>query len=75
MQAQPGVAINSTSGRQELSFHPDGSSPGSNVTFTLCDVRGASHARAIVVSNSGRARKGVPDAAHAAAACAQVRGG
>lgn len=74
-QAQSGVAIASTNGRKELTFQPDGSSPGSNVTFTLCDVRGVSRASAIVVSNSGRARRGVPDAAHAASACAQVYGG
>ena len=30
--------------------------PGRNATFTFCDTRGASHARAIIVWNTGRAR-------------------
>ena len=42
---------------------------GSNVTFTLCDGRGASHARTLVLSNAGRLRHGVPSAAGIAATC------
>ncbi|MFZ5592965.1 MAG: GspH/FimT family pseudopilin [Pseudomonadota bacterium] len=37
-------------------FQPEGGSGGANDTFTFCDTRGAAKARAIVLSNTGRAR-------------------
>jgi type IV fimbrial biogenesis protein FimT len=74
-QAEPaGVAILSSAGRRRVDFHPDGSSPGSNVSFTVCDGRGAGTARSIVISNTGRLRTGTPTPA-AAATCEKVLAG
>ena len=71
-QAQPeGTAILSTSGRTRVTYRPDGSSPGTNITITLCDRRGAEHATALVINNGGRVRHGEPSAA-AAADCAAI---
>lgn len=67
-----GIAIASSAGRRHVSYRGDGSSPGSNLTFTLCDSRGPSSASTIVVSNSGRIRTGKASAAQAAAACQGV---
>jgi type IV fimbrial biogenesis protein FimT len=71
-QAQPdGVAILSTAGRTHIDYRPDGSATGSNVTFTVCDRRGADDATALVVNNAGRVRSGKPTEA-AATACEQI---
>jgi type IV fimbrial biogenesis protein FimT len=67
---QPGMAIASSIGRDHVTYRIDGSATGTNLTFTLCDRRGASHASTIVVSNSGRPRQGTATKAQAAAACA-----
>jgi type IV fimbrial biogenesis protein FimT len=70
--AEPeGVAITSTAGRTRVAYHPDGSSPGSNLTLTLCDRRGAELATSLVVNNAGRVRSGKPTRA-AAEACEAV---
>jgi len=61
--------MRSTAGRTMLVFQPDGATPGSNVTFTLCDQRGPAKATTVVLANSGRMRQGVPSEA-AALACA-----
>jgi type IV fimbrial biogenesis protein FimT len=66
-----GVAILSTAGRTHVDYRPDGSATGSNVTFTVCDRRGAGDASALVINNAGRVRSGEPTAA-AAAACETV---
>jgi type IV fimbrial biogenesis protein FimT len=73
-QAQAGMAIASTSGRQHVTYRPDGSATGTNVTITLCDRRGVSKASAIVINNGGRPRQGKPTTAEAAAACAGLAG-
>ncbi len=71
-EGQPdGVAIVSTAGRTRVDYHPDGSAAGSNVTFTVCDRRGAAEASALVINNAGRVRSGEPTPA-AAAACENV---
>jgi type IV fimbrial biogenesis protein FimT len=71
-EKQPeGVAILSTAGRTHVDYRPDGSSTGSNVTFTVCDRRGAGEASALVINNAGRVRAGEPTPA-AAAACETV---
>jgi type IV fimbrial biogenesis protein FimT len=68
-EAQPeGVAIVSTAHRTRVAYHADGSSPGSNLTLTVCDRRGAEFATSLVVNNAGRVRSGKPTAA-AAEAC------
>ena len=73
-QAQPeGVAVLTSAGRTHVSYRPDGSSPGSNVTFTVCDARGADRASALVINNAGRVRSGTPTPA-AAATCEQALG-
>ena len=70
--AQPeGVAILTTAGRTHVDYRPDGSSPGSNVTFTVCDRRGHDLATSLVINNAGRVRPGKPTPA-AASACQHV---
>ncbi len=68
--AQSGIAIATTAGRVYSSFRADGGSPGTNLTFTLCDKRGATKAATLVINNGGRVRAGVPTAAQAASTCA-----
>jgi len=71
-ERQPeGTAIVSTAGRTHVDYRPDGSATGSNVTFTVCDRRGAGAATALVINNAGRVRTGEPSAA-AAASCETV---
>ena len=64
-----GVRLWTTGGRTRLIFQPNGSNAGSNVTFTLCDERGANKAVTFVLANDGRMRWGRPTAA-AAQQCA-----
>jgi type IV fimbrial biogenesis protein FimT len=66
-----GVHLRSTSGRKRLVFQPQGgAAAGSNVTFTLCDSRGAAKATTLVLANSGQFRQDTPDPS-AARACEQ----
>ncbi len=67
----PDVRLRSTAGRTRLVFQPNGGNAGSNVTFTLCDRRGAAKATTLVLANDGRLRSGAPTAA-AALACVQA---
>ncbi|MGA9333786.1 MAG: GspH/FimT family pseudopilin [Rudaea sp.] len=71
-QSQTGMAIASSRGRRHVTYRYDGSATGSNLTFTLCDRRGASEASTIVISNAGRVRDGKASASQAAAACAAL---
>jgi len=48
--------ISSPISRSYVRFYPNGSAPGSNATILFCDSRGAAHAGAVSVSNSGRIR-------------------
>lgn len=61
-----GVHLRSTTGRTQLVFQASGGNAGSNVTFTLCDKRGADKATALVLGNDGRLRNGTPTGASAA---------
>jgi len=74
LQAQPPLAgkahLRSTIGRTRVVFQPNGGNAGSNITFTLCDGRGAAKATTLVLANDGRLRAGKPTPA-AAEACAQ----
>lgn len=70
--AQPGMAIATTAGRLYSSFRGDGGSPGTNLTFTLCDKRGAAKASTLVINNGGRIRAGTPTSAQSAATCAAL---
>jgi type IV fimbrial biogenesis protein FimT len=68
--ALPGdVRLRSTLGRTRLVFQGNGGNLGSNVSFTLCDGRGARHAQALILANDGRLRHGTPAAASVAATC------
>jgi type IV fimbrial biogenesis protein FimT len=69
-QAQSGVAIVTSAGREHVTYRSEGTSGGTNVTFTLCDRRGSKYASTVVVSNPGRARTGKPNPDEAATACA-----
>lgn len=64
-----GVHLLTSKGRKRLVFQPNGGNAGSNVTFTLCDGRGAASAVTLVLANSGQLRAGKPTAA-AARTCA-----
>lgn len=66
--ARPGTAIVATEGRKHVAFRPDGMSPGTNLTLTLCE-RKATTAGTIVVNNAGRVRAGTATAAEGAAVC------
>lgn len=70
-QAQAnGIAIVSSQGRQRIRYRPNGTTQLSNLTLTVCDHRGPTEARALVINNSGRLRTGEPSSAQAARACA-----
>lgn len=60
--------LRSTEGRTRLMFQPNGGNVGSNVTFTLCDGRGAGKATSLVLANNGRLRA-APATPAAALAC------
>jgi type IV fimbrial biogenesis protein FimT len=66
------VHLRSTPGRTRLVFQPNGGNAGSNVTFTLCDGRGAEKAVTLVLANSGRLRSGTPSDAAAHACLAEM---
>ncbi|HZV22221.1 MAG TPA: GspH/FimT family pseudopilin [Luteimonas sp.] len=74
LQVQPALAgkahLRSTTGRTRVVFQPNGGNAGSNITFTLCDGRGAAQATTLVLANDGRLRAGTPTPA-SAAACLQ----
>ena len=59
-----------TAGRTRLQFQPYGSNAGSNVTFTLCDRRGAAGASAYVLNNGGNFHEARASPANVSAACA-----
>jgi len=69
-EALPGhVHLRSTTGRRRLVLRPHGgAASGTNVTFTLCDGRGAARAIALALANSGRLRE-VRPVASAVADC------
>jgi type IV fimbrial biogenesis protein FimT len=48
--------IHSSAGRRQVSFHPDGTAGGSNLTLLLCSPDGRHAPLSIVVSNAGRVR-------------------
>jgi type IV fimbrial biogenesis protein FimT len=63
------VRLRSTVGRTRLVIQPNGGNAGSNVTFTLCDGRGAARAETIVLSNTGRLRYGTASEEAIATTC------
>ena len=69
-QMHKGMAIASTAGRRHVIYRADGTSAGTNLTFTFCDRRGPASADTVVISNTGRIRSGKATVSQAAAACA-----
>jgi type IV fimbrial biogenesis protein FimT len=51
-----GIAMRSGNYRKRIVYQPDGSSGGSNSSFTFCDQRQRAHPRVICLSNTGRPR-------------------
>ena len=64
-----GLHLTSTSGRTRLVFQANGSNGGTNVTFTLCDARGANKAKSLIISNSSRIRTAAADPLTAEYSC------
>jgi len=50
------ISINSTNSRRRLTYQADGSTPGSNVTITFCNLDEIIPPKAVIISNSGRMR-------------------
>lgn len=63
-----GYRVTSSAGRTFLVFNTKGATPGSNTTFTICDIAGRTQAQSLVIANSGRMRR-QPATAGAAEAC------
>jgi len=57
VQAQNGLAIVTSEGREQIVYHADGASPGTNLTITFCDRRGIKAAGTVIVGNSGKPRQ------------------
>jgi type IV fimbrial biogenesis protein FimT len=57
VQTQNAMAILTSEARERVTYRADGTSPGTNLTFTFCDRSGANKASTVVVSNAGRARQ------------------
>ena len=51
-----GISLRASNHRKRIMFQQDGSSGGSNSSFTFCDSRGLAPPRVICLSNSGRPR-------------------
>ena len=58
VQTQNGLAILTGAARERVIYRGDGTSPGTNLTFTFCDRSGAKKASTVIVSNAGRPRQG-----------------
>ncbi len=54
--AKENIEITSSRYRRRVVFHALGSAAGSNASYVFCDQRGPSKARAVILSNGGRAR-------------------
>ena len=51
-----GINLRSSNHRKRIVYQPDGSSGGSNASFTFCDTRKLAKPRVICLSNTGRPR-------------------
>ena len=73
LRVQPALAgkvrLRSTAGRTRIVFQGNGGNAGSNATFTLCDGRGPSQARALIMSNTGGLRDGAATPDNLSATC------
>lgn len=50
------LRIFTSAARKRVTFYADGSSPGSNLTMTFCDMNAHSEPKALMLSNTGRPR-------------------
>jgi type IV fimbrial biogenesis protein FimT len=50
------ITVTTTAGGKTITYQTDGTSPGSNATYTFCDVRDRVDPRAVIISNTGRPR-------------------
>jgi len=64
------VHLVTSAGRTRIRFQGNGSNAGSNVTFTLCDLRGPHAATAYAMANNGNLHSTAPEGAGIASACA-----
>lgn len=62
------LAIQSSVGRRHVTFLPDGTAGGSNLTLLFCNVSHTQAPLGVVVSNSGRVRAAAPDPGQAGCA-------
>lgn len=69
--ALDGVRLLNTSGRTRIVFQSNDGNAGSNVSFTLCDGRGAGKAQTLVVSNTGELSQSTAKPEQAAVTCAR----
>jgi type IV fimbrial biogenesis protein FimT len=53
---QSGITLRSGNRRKRIVYRQDGSSGGTNTSFTFCDRRGLARPRVICLSNTGRPR-------------------
>jgi len=51
-----GTTLVFAAGKNSITYNPTGFATGDNGTFRLCDSRGISSAKGLVISNSGRVR-------------------
>ncbi len=55
-----GITARASAGRRAVSFFPNGTAPGSNLTVWFCDERGPLYGRQVRVSLAGRIRGSGP---------------
>ena len=70
--ASEDLTIRSTAGRSQVSYYPNGLTPGSNLTITFCDKYGRVKPRAVILSNYGRARTSTRAADGSAILCPET---
>ena len=52
----PGILITSSVSRRRITYRPDGTAPGSNLTVKFCAQHHATPPKAVILSNTGRPR-------------------
>ena len=69
MGATEGIRIRSSASRDHVTYQPSGMASGTNLTITFCGKGGRSTPRAVIVSNSGRARASTRGSGGSAIVC------
>lgn len=67
-----GARVITSTGREQVAFHPNGGAAGTNATFTVCHAR-ERDGKSVVVSNTGRVRVEDATSARLQACLAGVR--